>query len=165
MKKNILKAIIACMASAAMLLSAGCSNSSPAPVQNGQAPLTSGSNANPISLTTPTTSTAPTTPTTPTNQSSSAVGTYKMGISQEAMAALSAEQQAQMQQILNTSTLTLNADGTATATSMGQTGTGTWSMAGNDITISVQGSTTNGVYENGLIYDPNDRSTYFQKIS
>ena len=107
-------------------------------------------------------------PVTPTPQGGSVnqayVGYYTAVISQDYLNTLTPEEQAQVQQIIGSSSMTLNADGTITLTSMGQQGSGTWSDSGNGaITLNVNGSTFQYTFSNGIIYDPNDTTSYFQK--
>ena len=107
-------------------------------------------------------------PVTPTPQGGSVnqayVGYYTAVISQDYLNTLTPEEQAQVQQIVGSSSMTLNADGTITLTSMGQQGSGTWSDSGNGaITLNVNGSTFQYTFSNGIIYDPNDTTSYFQK--
>ena len=107
-------------------------------------------------------------PVTPTPQGGSVnqayVGYYTAVISQDYLNTLTPEEQAQVQQIVGSSSMTLNADGTMTLTSMGQQGSGTWSDSGNGaITLNVNGSTFQYTFSNGIIYDPNDTTSYFQK--
>lgn len=93
-------------------------------------------------------------------------GTYYIKVSpeyQKQIDALSDEQKAIIQQVLQ-STLILGADGSVTISSMGQNATGSWWDNGNGtITLSAEGSEMTYTYQNGMIYDPNDTSTYFQK--
>ena len=85
-------------------------------------------------------------------------------ISQDYLNTLAPEEQAQVQQIVGSSSMTLNADGTMTLSSMGQQGSGTWSDSGNGaITLNVNGTTFQYTFSNGIIYDPNDTTSYFQK--
>ena len=107
-------------------------------------------------------------PVTPTPQGGSVnqayVGYYTAVISQDYLNTLAPEEQAQVQQIIGSSSMTLNADGTMTLTSMGQQGSGTWSDSGNGaITLNVNGTTFQYTFSNGIIYDPNDTTSYFQK--
>lgn len=106
-------------------------------------------------------------PATPKGKANPAyAGTYYIKVSpeyQKQIDALSDEQKAIIQQVLQ-STLILGADGSVTISSMGQNATGSWWDNGNGtITLSAEGSEMTYTYQNGMIYDPNDTSTYFQK--
>ena len=195
MKKTIVKAIIACIASAMLIMAAGCSGgndsgtasntaglfpglTNPTPAQTSQ--ITTDTPQIPQTSTPPTT-TVPTTsvPSTeppetstvipsapqPTGSINAAyVGTYYGAIDPNVLAGLSAEEQQYYQQIMNSTYMTLNADGSLTGSYGGQAITGTWSDPGSSqVSLNINGQALVYTIQNGIIYDSEDTSSYFQK--
>lgn len=92
------------------------------------------------------------------------VGYYNAVVSQEALQGLSAEQQQAIMQLINSSSLTLNADGSMIVAANGQQAAGTWSDNGDGTISMISGGQTLTYYiQDGIIYDPNDPTSYFQK--
>ena len=60
--------------------------------------------------------------------------------------------------------LILGSNGSLSGAYNGQAISGTWSDAGNgQINLSMNGNTLTYTIQNGIIYDPNDPTSYFQK--
>ena len=118
----------------------------------------SGGTVNPSPTSTPTTSTV-----TPTLNTGYA-GTYYAKIDESVLANLSDEQKAYYQQIIDSAYITLDANGSLTGVVAGQTATGSWTdLGGGQINLTMNGNTLTYTIQNGIIYDPNDPTSYFQK--
>lgn len=95
------------------------------------------------------------------------IGTYTVGMSSEyaeSLSSMSEQEQTVVQYLLN-SILTLNEDGTLSYAIAGKNAGGTWTDNGDGtVTIDIVGGNKQTFqYQNGVIYSPDDMSTYFQK--
>ncbi len=172
MKKTIIRTIIACMAAAMIMTAAGCGGSSDGNNSGTQSVSPfgfPGGTANTSTFSpTPTASVPVTDPTpvpTPTGSVNAAyVGTYYARVDANAIAGLTADEQAQMTAFVNSTYITLNSDGSLTGAYGGQAISGSWADAGSSqVSLVINGSTITYTIQNGIIYDPADTSSYFQK--
>lgn len=182
MKKTIIKAIIVSMASALLLVSAGCGGSGNDNASNpgGTNPLFPGISTSSTTQTPTTTlpSTAPATsvpvetpPTTtsipsPTGTTVNAayVGTYYGAIDPNVFASLTEEEKQYYQSMMSNTYMSLGADGSISGMFGGQSISGSWNDAGNSqVNLIINGQTLTYTIQNGRIYDPDDTSSYFEK--
>ena len=187
MKKSFVSILTACLAAGALLMATGCSGGGSETSQTGS----TGTPFSPIgqvsTVTQPSTQTSSVVSTvsqvsqsipvvsqpsvvvsqasvSPQGSPNAALaGTYGIHYSEEAMAQLS-QFTTEQQQMLLSAYMTLNADGSIVVNMGGQTVSGSW-WDNNDgtITMSLNGQSFTYTCQNGMIYDPSDMSSYFQK--
>ena len=166
MKKTIIRTIIACLASVMLMAATGCGGSGDNNAQQNSALNIPGFTN---STTTQTSSTVnstpiPTTSTVTPAPSAGYEGTYVCRFDESVLAGATEQELASYQQLMSNTYLILGSNGSLSGAYNGQAISGTWSDAGNgQINLSMNGNTLTYTIQNGIIYDPNDPTSYFQK--